>query len=55
MHVLDRLRIVFQDTEVVDGVAIDGVAVDFFVVGKDTVAPERARADDVTVCQDVSK
>ena len=53
-HVLDGLRIELENAEVVDGIAVDRVRVDFFVVVEDAVTPEWARADDVTVCQDVS-
>jgi hypothetical protein len=38
----------------VDRVAIDGVGIDFLVVIEDAVAPKGSRADDMSICEDVS-
>ncbi len=54
VHVFDCFRVITQNAKVVDGVTIDRVAVDFFVVIEYAVAPERARADDVAVRQNVA-
>lgn len=54
MHILDRLGVVSENSKIVNGVAVNGVAVDFLMVVEDTVAPEGASANDVTVGQDVS-
>lgn len=54
MHILDRLGVVSENSKIVNGVAVNGVAVDFLMVVEDTVAPEGASANNVTVGQDVS-
>lgn len=54
MHILDRLGVVSQDTEIVNRVAIHGVTVDLLVVVKHAVSPKRTRSDNVAIRQDVT-
>lgn len=54
MHVLDRFRVVSEDTEIVNGVAVYGVTVHFFMVVEHAVSPEGTGADNMAVREDVA-
>ena len=49
---LDVVRIVLEETEVVDGVAVDRADFDFFVVQEDGFGDHGARVDDMAVGED---
>lgn len=53
-HVFDRFGVEAQNAEVMDGVPVDGVRIDFLMVVEYNITPERSRADNMSICKDIS-